>query len=137
MPGENTICVDPLILPVQHACRKVPREARDKIEKALQQIVDKEIIIPVTEPTEWVFSLTDPRKSDGTICPCLDPHDMNKAIIRKHYKAPTLDKISHRLSGATVFSKLDAKNGFLSIHLDIPSSYLITLNTHKGCYQYL
>ena len=100
-------------------------------------MVDNGIIIPVTEPTEWVSSLTYPRKSDGTICPCLDPHDVNKAIICEYYKAPTLEEISHKLSGATVFSKPDAKDGFWSIHLDTPSSNLTTFNTHKGCYWYL
>ena len=137
MPGQYTIRVDTSIHPVQHARRKVPIEAREEIEKALQKMVDNEIITPVTEPTEWVSSLTYPRKSDGSIHPCLDPHDLNKAIIHKHYKAPTLEEISHKLSGATVFSKLDAKDGFWSIHLDTPSSYLTTFNMHKGCYRYL
>ena len=137
MPGQYTIKLDTSIHPVQHARRKVPIEAREEIEKALQKMVDNEIITPVTEPTEWVSSLTYPRKSDGSIRPCLDPRDLNKAIIREHYKAPTLEEISHKLSGATVFSKLDAKDGFWSIHLDTPSSYLTTFNTHKGRYWYL
>ena len=75
--------------------------------------------------------------TDGTICPCLDPHDLNKVIICEHYKAPTLEEISHKLSGTTVFSKLDAKDGFWSMHLDTPSSYLTTFNTHEGHYRYL
>ena len=137
MPGQYTIRVDTSIHPVQHARRKVPIEAKEEIEKALQKMVDNEIITPVTEPTEWVSSLTYPRKSDGSIHPCLDPRDLNKAIIHEHYKAPTLEEISHKISGATVFSKLDAKDGFWSIHLDTPSSYLTTFNTHKGRYRYL
>ena len=44
--------------------------------------------------------------------------DLNNAIIWEHYKAPTLDKISQQLSGATCFSMLDTKDGFWSIHLD-------------------
>ena len=130
MPGQYTIKVDTSIHPVEHARRKVPIEARGKIEKALQKMVDNGIITPVTEPTKWVSSLTYHRKSDGTIHPCLDPRDLNKAIIHEHYKAPTLEEISHKLSSATVFSKLDAKDGFWSIHLDTPSSYLTTFNTH-------
>ena len=102
-------------------------------------MVDNGTTAPITEPTEWVSSssLTYPRKSDGTICPCLDAHTLNKAINHEHYKAPTLEEISHKLSGTTVFSKPDAKDGFWSIHLDTPSSYLTTFNTHKGFYQYL
>ena len=66
---------------------------------------DLQIITPVTEPTEWVSSITYPRKPDGTICICLDPKDLNREIIREHYKAPTLEEILHKLSGATIFSK--------------------------------
>ena len=137
MPGQYTIKVDLSIHPVQHARRKVPIEAREEIEKELQKMVDNGIITHVIEPTEWVSSLTYPRKSVGTICPCLDPCNLNKAIICEHCKSPTLEEISHKLSGTTVFSKLDVKDGFWSIHLDTPSSYLTTFNTHKGCYQYL
>ena len=37
--------------PVQHAYRKVPIEAREQIEKALQHMVDQGIITPVIETT--------------------------------------------------------------------------------------
>ena len=137
MPGQYTIRVDSSLPPVQHVQRKVLLDAREEIEKALQKMVDNGFIAPVTEPTEWVSSLTYPRKSDGTIHPCLDPCNLNKAIICEHYKTLTLEEISHKLSSATVFSKFDAKDGFWSIHLDTPSSYLTTVNTHKGCYWYL
>ena len=98
---------------------------------------DLQIIKQVTAPTEWVSSITYPRKPDGTLCICLDPNDLNKAIIREHYKALTLDEISHKLAGATIFSKLDAKDGFWSVHLDTTSSYLTTFNTHKGRCRFL
>ena len=97
-------------------------------------MVDQGIIAPVTEPMEWVSSLTYPQKPDGSLCICLDPRDLNK---QSYYKAPTLDEIRHKLSGAKVFSKLDAKDGFWSIHLDKQSSYLTTFNMHKGWYQFV
>ena len=58
-------------------------------------------------------------------------------IIWEHYKAPILDEITHKLSRAKVFSKLDTKDGIWSIHLYKPSPYLTTFNTHKGHYQFL
>ena len=94
MPGQYTIRIDSSIPPVQHAQREVPIEGKEEIEKSLWKMVDNGIIAPVTEPTEKISSLTYPRKSDGTICPCLDPCDLNKAIIHEHYKAPTLEEIS-------------------------------------------
>ena len=88
-------------------------ECRDAIEKLLQDMVNQGIITPVTEPVEWGVSLTYPKKQDGSLHICLDPRDLNKAIIQEHYKAPTLDEIIHKLSRAKVFSKLDAKGWLL------------------------
>ena len=70
------------------------------------------IITPVTEPTEWLNSMTYPMKPGEELCICLDPKDLNKAIIREHYKPPTLEEITHKLSRATVFCKFDAYKGF-------------------------
>ena len=95
-----------------------------------------ELLPLLLSPLNGFHHLHTQGKSDGTINACLDPHNLNKAIIHEHYKALTLEEISHKLSGTTVFSKLDAKDGFWSIHLDTPS-YLTTFNTHKGCYWYL
>ena len=52
MPGQYTIRVDSSIPPVHNARRKVPIEAREEIEKALQKMVDNGITTPVTECTE-------------------------------------------------------------------------------------
>ena len=131
MPGTYTIRTDPSIPPVQHARCKVLIECKEQIEKALQHMEDLQIITPVTEPTEWVSSITYPHKPDSTLCICLDPKYLNKAIIREHYKAPTLEEMSHKLAGATLFPKLDAKDGFWSVHLDIASSYLTTFTHTK------
>ena len=134
MPGGYNICLHPSIPLVPHARRKVSIECREAIETLPQNMADQEIITPVTEPMEWVSSLTYPQKPDGSLHICLDPRDLNNAIIWEHYKAATLDEITHWLSRAKIFSKLDAKDSFWSIHLDIKSSYLTTSNTHKGCY---
>ena len=125
------------MLPVQHARHKVPIEYKGNIEKALQHKEDLQIITPVTAPTEWVSPITYPCKPDGTLCICLDPRDYNKAIIREHYKAPTLEEMSHKLGGATIFFQIRCQNGFWTVHLDTTSSYLTTFNIHKGRYRFL
>ena len=48
---------------------------------------------------------------------CLDIKDLNNTIIHGNYKVPTLDKITYKLSGTSVFSKLNASNGFWSIQM--------------------
>ena len=57
MPEAYTICLDPSIPPVQHARRRVPIKCRG----APKKIVVQQIISTVTEPMEWVSSLTYPQ----------------------------------------------------------------------------
>ena len=89
------------------------------------------------EPTAWVNSMSYPIKQNGDIHLCLDPKDLNKGIMCKHYKAPTLEEITHQLSGAKVFSKLDAVQWFYTITLDYDFSLLTTSNMPFGRYRYL
>ncbi len=63
---------------------------------------------------------------------CLDPKDLNRALMRAHHKTPMLEEITHKLHGATVFSKLDAKNRYWSVELDKDSQHLTTFNSPFG-----
>ena len=113
-----------------------PMECREAIEKLLQDKVDQSIIATVTEANGMGVISDIPLEARWYSLHMFRPHDLNKAIIWEHYKAPTLDEITHKLSEAKVFSKLVVKDGFWSIHLNTPS-FLTTFNTHKGCYQFL
>ena len=69
-------------------------------------------------PTDWVNSLVIAEKKDGNLRLCLDPRDLNKVIKREHYKIPTVEEIASTLTGKSVFSILDEKDGFWQIPLD-------------------
>ena len=137
--GEYHIVTDPNVQPSQHAMCKVPVEYQKKIEKELDRMEEQGIITKVTEPTEWVNFITYPVKPNGDLRICLDPKDLNKAIIREHYKAPTLEEITHKLCGATKFSKVDCYKGFFAYLMDKASSMKTTFNTIPGIgrYRYL
>lgn len=47
---------------------------------------------------------------------------------------PNLEELNHKLSGATVFSKLDAKAGYWAVRLDEQSQLLTTFRTPQGRY---
>ena len=80
--------------------------------------------------TPWVSSLTYPKKPNGKLRICLDPKDLNKAIIRENHKALTLEEIAHELTGATKFSKVDGNKAFFGMHLTKQASLLTTFNMH-------
>jgi hypothetical protein len=65
------------------------------------------LIQKVDGPTAWVNSMVNEKRS-GKLRICIDPRDLNKAILREHYQLPTQQEITSRLTGAKYFSKLDA-----------------------------
>ena len=136
MQGEYNIKTNPTVPPVQHGRWKVPIEYKE-IEKELTEMVQQRIITKQTEPTPWVSSLTYPKKANGKLRICLDPKDLNKAIICENHKAPTLEEIAHILMGATRFSKVDGNKAFFGMHLMEEASLLTMFNTHLRRYRFL
>ena len=116
------------VKPVTHARRKVPIKSKEAIDKELDYQV---------EPTPWVSSVTFLRKPNREVRVCLDPSNLNKAIIREHHKPMTVEEIAHELAGATVYTKADALNSFLQIHLMHKASLLMTFNSHRGQLRFL
>lgn len=130
--GKFHITVDPSVPPVVHAPRRCPIHIKDELKQELDSMVKANVIAKVSDPTDWVNSLAFSRKANGKLRVCLDPKDLNRAIKRPHYRTPTLDEITHKFSGATVFSKLDARHGYWSVELDEESSVLTTFNSPFG-----
>ena len=62
---------------------------------------------------------------------------MNKAIIREHHKPMTVEEIAHELARVTVYTKADALEAFLQIHLMHEASLLMTFNSHRGQLRFL
>ena len=137
LKGAYSIRVDPTVKPATHARRKVPIESREAIDKELDYLIEEEIIMEQVEPTPWVSSVTFPRKPNGEVRVCLDPSNLNKAIIREHHKPMMVEEIAHELAGATVYTKANALKAFLQIHLTHEASLLTTFNSHRGWLRFL
>ena len=137
MQGKYDIKTNPTVPPVQHGRQKVPIEYKEEIKKELTEMVWQRIITKQTEPTPWVSSLMYPKKANSKLRICLDPKDLNKAIIHENHKAPTLEEIAHILMGATRFSKVDGNKAFFGMHLMEEASLLMMFNTHLRRYQFL
>ena len=74
------------------------------------------------------------KESDGSLRICIDPQPLNEALMREHYKMPTLDDVLPLLNNAKVFTKLDVKEAFWHVRLDEESSLLTTMITpFQGC----
>ena len=121
------------------APRRYPVHLKAEICRKLSEMEDLGVIVKCDDASasDWVNQLAFSRKTNGDLRICLDPRHLNKAIKRTHYRAMTLDEITHRLCGATVFSKLDAKHGFWAIKLDQESSEMCTFQSPAGKYRFV
>ena len=124
--------------PVIKPARKVPVAKKERIKQELDKMESNRIITKVTEATDWVSSMVAAeKKNTDELRICIDPRDLNEALMRPHHALKTVDDILSDVAGATIFSKLDAKSGFWHIPLDKKSSLLTTFNTPFGRYRFL
>ena len=52
------------------------------------------VIKPTTKPTKWVSPMCVAFKKDKKLRICLDPADLNKALLREHYPLPVYEDLS-------------------------------------------
>ena len=97
------------------------------------------VLKPVQEATPWIKSFVLLKGTDKQGQPklhiCLDPMNLNKAIIRELYHFKTPEDIAHLIADSTVMTILDCKKGYWHQELDEASSYLTTFNTEFGRYR--
>ena len=135
VPGVHHIQVNPAVAPVVHPPRKVPVALRKDVEKELKRMENLGVIEKQTEPTEWVSSMVTVVKPNK-IRICLDPQNLNKAILREHYPLKTVEEVVAEMPRAKVFSVVDANQGYWQIQLDDESSKLCTFNSPSGRYRF-
>ena len=109
---------------------------KKEVKAKVEELEKKGIIKKETEPTEWISSMVVVAKPEK-IRVCLDPQDLNKALLRPKYQMPTLEEILPSLTNAKVLTTLDLKDRFYQIGLDEESSKKTTFCTPFGRYRYL
>ena len=140
-PGPPyTIHLDPKVQPKQTPCRPVPIHLKETFKKELDKMVQAGVLKPVTEATPWInsFMLVRSKYKSGNhkLRICLDPTNLNKAIIQEPYHFKTPEDIAHLIARACPLTVLDCCKGYWHQKLDEPSSYMTTFNTEFGRYRY-
>ena len=86
-PGEPYhIHSDPSVTPKQTPCKSIPVHLKETFKQEIDKMLKAGVIKPVHEATPWInsFVLVETKdKSTGKpkLCICLDPPNLNKAII--------------------------------------------------------
>ena len=75
-------------------------------------------------------------KPDGKLRFCVDYHQMNKLTILNKYPLPRMTKLRERVAGATVFRKLDLKDGYHLIRIQKGDELKTAFRIRYGHYVY-
>lgn len=118
-----------------HPPRIVPYKIRNEVQKELEQMVKLGVIEKQEAPTPVVNAMVIPRKNKK-LRVCIDPTEVNKNILRRHYPLTTMEDISSRLSNSKWFTILDCKKGFWQIQVEKESQKYLTFSTPWGRYSY-
>lgn len=137
LPVTYSMILDTSIQPVVRPAHCIPVAMQERVKAELERMQSIGVITPVTEPTDWVLSMVAAHKKDKReIRLCINPKE-NTALKRPHHPMRSVEEVAAQMSGATVFSVLDAKNSFWQIRLDKKSSLLTTFSTPFGRYRFL
>ena len=135
-----TIHLDPDVTPKQTACWPVPIHLKESFKKEIDKMLQAGVLKPVTEAIVWInsFVLVESKDKSGNLklCICLDPTNLNKAIILEPYHFKMPDDIAHLIADACIMTFCDCQKGYWHQELDESSSFLTTFNKEFGCYRY-
>ncbi|XP_036327169.1 uncharacterized protein LOC118739769 [Rhagoletis pomonella] len=124
-------------IPTVDASRRIPFSLYEPLKRELKRMMDINVIEPVEGTTEWVSSIVIVTKPNGNLRICLDPKNLNKAIVIPRFSLPTVEECKSKMFGSRIFSTLDASSGFWMIPLNEESSKLCTFITPFGRYKFL
>ena len=75
------------------------------------------VICRVYTSTEWCAGMVVIPKGNKKVRICVDLTKLNNSVCREHHILPSVEQTLAQLSGAKVFSKLNANSGFWQIRL--------------------
>ena len=104
----------------------------------LKQLQKQDIIAPlsVDETAEWCNSLVLIPKTNGRVRLCLDPTQLNQALIRSVHRGATFNDILPKHNNAKYLSLIDVSYGYHKLKVDKRSSYLTMFACQFGRYRY-
>lgn len=108
----------------------------DAVKEELDQLVEKGVLVPMTEPTEWVSQMAVVHKPNGKLHRCIDPQSLNEALKHEHYRLPVLDDVLPKHRDAKGFSKIDWWEAYWHVKPDKEHSKLTTMITPFGQYRW-
>ena len=147
-PGEPyKFHLKPEHKPARLIPRKVPIHLEAAFKEEIKSLVKLGILEEVKEHIDWVNSYVIVEKDSGNhhslnhtikrkLRICLDPGDLNEALEREPYHTHSVDEITAKLQGMTVFTIVDFKKAYWMVVLHPESRKLTCMVLPFGRFQW-
>ena len=130
------LLVDLSVTPKFYKARTIPFALKDRVETEIQKLEASGIISPVDQ-SDCAAPIVPVMKQNGGARICGDYRvTVNQAIKVDSYPLPRVEELFSALAGGKYFTKLDMSQAYLQLQLDDTSKQYVTVNTHRGLFQY-
>ena len=103
-----------------------------ELERVVQQGVLKKV-----DYSNWAAPIVVVAKKNGSVRICADfKTGLNEALEMHRHPLPIPDEIFARLNQGAWFTQIDFADAYLQMEVEDDSKELVTINTHKGLFQY-
>lgn len=111
---------------------------------AMEQAVEDELlrlqslgVLKKVDFSDWAAPIVAVRKPNGTVRICADfSTGLNNVLEANQYPLPLPEDIFAKMANCRIFSHIDLSDAYLQVEVDPTSQPLLTINTHKGLFQF-
>ena len=124
---EHSIELLPEAKPAHTPAYRLSPKENDELKRQIEELLNAGLIRPSSSP--WGAPVLFAKKKDGGLRMCIDYRALNRRSVKDRYPLPRIDDLMARLSGATIFSKMDLLSGDHQIRIreeDIPKMAFVT-----------
>uniref|UniRef100_A0A0W0FG09 Reverse transcriptase-rnase h-integrase n=1 Tax=Moniliophthora roreri TaxID=221103 RepID=A0A0W0FG09_MONRR len=109
----------------------VEQEEQDKfLEENLRKGYIRKSKSPMASPFFFVA-----KKEKGALRPTQDYRELNKGTVKNAYPLPLISELLNKLKGATIFTKLDLRNGYNNVRIKDGDQWKATFKTNRGLFE--
>jgi RNase H-like domain found in reverse transcriptase/Reverse transcriptase (RNA-dependent DNA polymerase)/Integrase zinc binding domain/Chromo (CHRromatin Organisation MOdifier) domain len=120
--------------PSRPAYRTSPADSLE-LKRQLDDLLSHGFIIPST--SAYGAPVLFVKKKDGSVRMCIDYRALNKVTERNMAGLPRMDELFDRVTGATIFTKLDLRSGYHQIRVHPEDTHKTAFVTRYGHFEFV